>query len=278
VVAVQSMRAEYAGLAEIGAIPNEFKASLNRYLAEQMPGAQVHSLSEIIAYNDQHPDRVKYGQGLLQASDATPGREELFAPQAEPSRDSARQTIDAALEEGQADAILTPGNAHANIGAAAGYPTVIEPLGYTDGGKHPFGLGFLGPAFSEPKLLGYAYAYEQDAHARVAPTVVNPEVGSVPCAGGAGEGGGGMTGLRPLRVVVHFHGHRQLRVSVLHALGRHVLVTVRRGKREVALRRVKVTRGTAHLRLTARRRGVYRVTAADPGPPLRTARAKRRVR
>jgi hypothetical protein len=87
-----------------------------------------------------------------------------------------------------------------------------------------------------------------------------------------------MTGLRPLRVVVHFHGHRQLRVSVLHALGRHVLVTVRRGKREVALRRVKVKRGTAHLRLKARRRGVYRVTAADPGPPLRTARAKRRVR
>ncbi|MEA2466482.1 MAG: amidase, partial [Thermoleophilaceae bacterium] len=277
VVAVQSMRAEYSGLAEIGAIPNEFKASLNRYLAEQMPGARVHSLSEIIAYNDQHPDRVKYGQGLLQASDATPGREELFGPQAEPSRDSARQTIDAALAEGQADAIITPGNAHANVGAAAGYPTVIEPLGYTDGGKHPFGLGFLGPAYSEPKLLGYAYAYEQDAHARVAPTVVNPEVGSVPCAGGAGEGGG-MTGLRPLRVVVHFHGHRQLRVSVLHALGRHVLVTVRRGKREVALRRVKVKRGTAHLRLKARRRGVYRVTAADPGPPLRTARAKRRVR
>ena len=119
VVAVQSMRAESSGLAEIGAIPNEFKASLNAYLADQMPGAPVHSLSEIIAFNDQHPDRVKYGQGLLQASDATPGREELFAPQSEPSRDAARQTIDGALAEGNADAIITPGNAHANVGAAA---------------------------------------------------------------------------------------------------------------------------------------------------------------
>jgi amidase len=280
VVAVQSMRAEYSGLAEIGAIPNEFKASLNRYLAEQMPNAPVHSLSEIIAFNDQHPDRVKYGQGLLQASDATPGREELFGPQAEPSRESARDTIDAALEEGQADAILTPGNAHANVGAAAGYPTVIEPLGYTDGGKHPFGLGFLGPAYSEPRLLGFAYAYEQDAHARVAPDAVNPAVRAVPCVGGINSAPGtpGLQPLRPLRVVVHFHGHRQLRVSVLHALGRHVLVTVRRGKREVALRRVRVKRGSAHLHLKARRRGVYRVTAIDPGPPTRTARAKRRVR
>ncbi|MEA2386859.1 MAG: amidase, partial [Thermoleophilaceae bacterium] len=162
VVAVQSMSAESTGIAEIGAIPNEFKASLNRYLAEQMPGAPVHSLSEIIAFNNQHPDRVKYGQGLLQASDATPGREELFGPQAEPARESARDTIDGALSEASADAIITPGNAHANVGAAAGYPTVIEPLGYTDGGTQPFGIGFLGRAFTEPQLLGYAYAFEQD--------------------------------------------------------------------------------------------------------------------
>src|SRR4051812_38372383 len=187
VVAVNSFDSENTGLAEIGAIPNEFKASFNRYLAEQMPNAKVHSLSDVIAYNDQHPDRVKYGQGLLQASDATPGREELFPAQAEPSRASARQSIDTALTEGDADAILTPGNAHANVGAAAGYPTVIEPLGYTDGGRHPFGIGFLGRAFDEPKLLGYAYAYEQDAHARVIPNAVNP-------AGAGGPWGGGGAG------------------------------------------------------------------------------------
>src|SRR4051794_11386999 len=201
VVAVSSFDSENAGLAEIGAIPNEFKASLNAYLASEMPNAKVHSLSEIIAYNNQHPDRVKYGQGLLQASDATPGRMELFPVQADPSRDSARAAIDGALAEGDADAILTPGAAHANVGAAAGYPTVIEPLGYTNGGKDPFGIGFLGRAFSEPQLLGYAYAYEQDAHARVIPNAVNPAVAKVPCASGSRAGGGGAGGgkLRPLR-------------------------------------------------------------------------------
>lgn len=277
VVAVNSFDSENAGLAEIPAIPNEFKASLNGYLASEMPGARVHSLAEIIAYNDQHPDRVKYGQSLLQASDATPGREELFGPQSEPSRDSARASIDGALTEGNADAILTPGNAHANVGAAAGYPTVIEPLGYTDGGKHPFGIGFLGRAFDEPRLLGYAYAYEQDAHARVVPNAVNPAVAAVPCGAG-GSSTPPPRVARPLRVVMHFHGHRQLRVTVLHAAGKRVLVTARRGKTLVAKRRLLTRRGVAHLSLRARRRGLYRVTAVDPGPPLRTAHAKRRIR
>jgi hypothetical protein len=170
------------------------------------------------------------------------------------------------------------------VGAAAGYPTVIEPLGYTDGGRHPFGIGFLGRAFSEPQLLGYAYAYEQDAHARVVPNAVNPAVAAVPCEGGVESAPGtpgvpGGRALKPLRVVAHFHGHRQLRVTVLHAVARRVVVTVRRGKRLIVRRRVKARgAGTARLRVRAPRAGVYRVTAVDPGPPPRTARAKRRVR
>ena len=175
---------ELFGLTEIGAIPNEFKASLNQYLADEMPKARVHTLSDIIAYNNQHPDRVKYGQTLLQASDATPGRSELFPVQAEPAQQSARASIDGALAETGAQAIITPGNAQANIGAAAGYPTVIVPLGYTPGeahGKDPFGLGFLGGAFTERKLLGYAYAFEQATHARIPPTDLNPKLKPAYC-------------------------------------------------------------------------------------------------
>src|SRR3954468_9196649 len=146
-----------------------------------MPSARVHSLSDVIGYNDQHPDKVKYGQNLLQASDATPGRSELFPPQAESSRAGARAAIDGALTETQAQAIITPGNAQANIGAAAGYPTVMVPLGYAGGGKDPFGLGFLGPAYSEQKLLRYASAFERSWHARVPPTDVNPKLRPASC-------------------------------------------------------------------------------------------------
>jgi amidase len=33
----------------------------------------------------------------------------------------------------------------------------------------PFGATFSGPAFSEPKLIGFAYAFEQATHHRVPP-------------------------------------------------------------------------------------------------------------
>ena len=184
VVPVQALSAQWVGITEIAAIPNEFKASLNRYLAEETPTAPYKTLSAIIAYNRTRPDRVKYGQSLLEASDLTPGREELFPLQAEPARQSARADIEAALAEGDADAIITMGNQQANVGAAAGYPTVMVPLGYTEDedGVRAQGIGFLGKAYEEAKLLGFAYAYEQASPPRVPPTELNPELATPACA------------------------------------------------------------------------------------------------
>src|SRR5262249_48398047 len=59
---------------ELGAIFNEFKNSLNHYLAEQAGDATpVHTLTDIINFNNQHKDKVKYGQTLLIASNAQSG-------------------------------------------------------------------------------------------------------------------------------------------------------------------------------------------------------------
>jgi amidase len=266
------------GLTEIGAIPNEFKASLNQYLADEMPGARVHSLSEIVAYNDQHPDKVKYGQNLLQASDATPGREELFAPQAESTRSGARASIDGALAETGAEAIITPGPAQANIGAAAGYPTVMVPLGYASG--EPFGLGFLGGAFTEAKLLGYAYAYEQASHTRTVPNDLNAKLEATSCAAPAGTTAKPAgRALSPLRLsALRRRGHG-LALTIRGSVARRVQVVVRSGKRAVVRRTIaRNGRGTARARLRLRRAGPYRVTVLDPGPPPRTAQRRFRVR
>ncbi|MGH2837886.1 MAG: amidase family protein [Thermoleophilaceae bacterium] len=181
VVGVDNSLSQFAGLPELAAIPNEFKASLNRYLSEEMPTADVKTLGDIVAYNREHPDRMKYGQDLLEVSNLSPGLEALFPAQAEPTRALARAEIDRVLSEADADAIITPGLAHANAGAAAGYPTVIVPLGYLADGTDPIGLSFLGQANSENELLSYAYAYEQDARVRVPPTEVNPELTPGPC-------------------------------------------------------------------------------------------------
>jgi len=49
------------------------------------------------------------------------------------------------------------------------FPDVVVPAGVTVD-KMPVTISFLGPAFSEPKLLGYAYDYEQATHHRVSPS------------------------------------------------------------------------------------------------------------
>jgi len=49
-----------------------------------------------------------------------------------------------------------------------GFPDIIVPAGMTKDGL-PVTISFLGQAFSEPTLLGYAYDFEQATHARVLP-------------------------------------------------------------------------------------------------------------
>ena len=93
------------------------------------------------------------------------------------------------------DAVLFPANFGANPPARAGYPSVIVPAGrFPNPAKasidaadptfnpkrSPFGVTFSGPAFSEPKLIGFAYAYEQASYCRITPDQ-NDSLATVSC-------------------------------------------------------------------------------------------------
>ncbi len=56
----------------------------------------------------------------------------------------------------------------ANIANLTGFPDLIVPAGFT-GDRLPVGLSFLGPAFSEPRLLALGYSFEQLSRARRLP-------------------------------------------------------------------------------------------------------------
>ena len=51
--------------------------------------------------------------------------------------------------------------------AVAGYPSITVPAGFVRG--LPVGVSFIGPAWSEARLIGIAYAYEQQSKLRRAP-------------------------------------------------------------------------------------------------------------
>jgi amidase len=56
----------------------------------------------------------------------------------------------------------------ANIANLTGFPDLIVPAGFT-GDRLPVGISFVGPAFSEQKLLALGYGFEQATHARRLP-------------------------------------------------------------------------------------------------------------
>jgi amidase len=61
------------------------------------------------------------------------------------------------------------GGSITSIANRTGFPDVIVPSGLTSG-KLPVSLSFFGPAYSEPRLLAYAYAYEQATKHLVLPS------------------------------------------------------------------------------------------------------------
>ncbi len=168
-------RTKLVGLTEIAAIPNEFKESLNRYLAEETVATlRVRTLGDIIAFNRQHPDKVVRPEPARSVEPDPGNRDE---PSAVANRTAAiqgsRAVIDATLLAHDLDAIVSTGNGNANVGAAGGYPTVSVPAGYTRNGTRPLSISFLAGAYAEPTLLGLAYDYEQASQRRVPPTMVN---------------------------------------------------------------------------------------------------------
>ena len=173
-----------------------FKRDLNAYLASLGPGAPVHDIDEVVAYNTAHPVTLKYGQFLAVSSslmDTAPGSADTLRYQADRAQDlllSRTKGLDVVYKD--FDAILFPANRGANIAARAGYPSIVVPGGFVTNNPlltippgvafpagfvpndAPYGVTFSGPAFSEPRLIGLAYAFEQATHHRVAPSSTPP--------------------------------------------------------------------------------------------------------
>jgi len=63
---------------------------------------------------------------------------------------------------------VKPGDTAFDLANLSGYPDLVVPAGMTPNGL-PVTVSFLGPAFSEARLLGYGYDFEQATQARRLP-------------------------------------------------------------------------------------------------------------
>ncbi|NLY54060.1 MAG: amidase [Firmicutes bacterium] len=150
----------------------EFKPALNAYLGKLSPQVPVHTLRELIAYNQQNAETMlKYGQTLLIESEATSGtltEPEYIRARLRDLQLSREEGIDAALANYDLDALLLPGAWGASLAAKAGYPSICVPAGYLPNGS-PMGVTFVASAFEEPLLIKLAYAFEQATRKRRPP-------------------------------------------------------------------------------------------------------------
>jgi amidase len=176
---------------ELDAMLYEFKADLNKYLTWLGPGAPVHSLKEVIAFNEAHKDQEMpyFGQELMIMAEK---KGPLTTPQyqtelARNRRLSRALGIDAVMFKYKLDALVAPTSGPASltdlvngdsgsesapgpstVAAVAGYPHITVPAGFFRG--LPVGVSFIGRAWSEPTLIKLAYAYEQATRRRRPPT------------------------------------------------------------------------------------------------------------
>lgn len=150
----------------------EFKSDLNAYLSTLGGASKVKSLKDIIEYNNNNAEAaLKYGQTLLVKCESISGtltEPEYISAKLQDLRLSTTDGMDAFMAENKVDAMLFPSTAGVSMAAKAGYPSIAVPGGYCKDGT-PFGITFSAEAFSEPKLIKLAYAYEQGTKKRISP-------------------------------------------------------------------------------------------------------------
>ncbi|MCG6190901.1 amidase [Maribellus maritimus] len=167
----------------------EFKADLNKYL-QGHSNAKPKSLADLIKFNSENAAKEMpwFEQEIFEEAEKKGDlNEKEYLDALEESKSLAgKEGIDAELKKHSLDAIVAPtngpswtidwvngdhfGGGSSSPAAISGYPNITVPAGYVHG--LPIGVSFFAEAWSEPKLLKLAYAFEQATKHRKAPEFI----------------------------------------------------------------------------------------------------------
>ena len=172
-------------------VSSEFKAQITQYLKTTKP-SYPKTFDELVARaNDpatgyRSPEKayaLKYTAALALDLD-----DPIYLALKHQQLEAVKAGILALFQKYQLDAILYPtsprpatlikpteppkpgagGDSATSFANESGFPDLIVPAGMTKDGL-PVTISFFGQAFSEPKLLGYGYDFEQATHALAKP-------------------------------------------------------------------------------------------------------------
>ncbi len=172
----------------------DFKADLNTYLARFNGSLPVHTLADLIEFNNQHAaaEMPFFGQELFVQAQArgprtTPAYQKALHHILDVADTSglgqvfAKYRLDALVASGNGPAELIDhvwGDRYENSGgwppmcsaaAVAGYPSLTVPAGFVAG--LPVGIHFVAPRWREGRLLQIGRSFERARNARQPPTL-----------------------------------------------------------------------------------------------------------
>lgn len=181
------------GLDDIKRVPGMapcqgFKHDLNAFLGARKGRVPVDDLAAIVKGGKFHPTVQRRLEQAEQGPANGPDTAECKAESA--YRDEVRKAVLALMDGQKLDALVyptwsnpprligdlnTPGGDNSQFfSPTTGFPSVQVPMGYTRGGVLPAGITFFGRPWSEPTLIGAAYAYEQATRHRRPPVSTPP--------------------------------------------------------------------------------------------------------
>jgi len=169
---------------DLSLINFEFKSGFNDYLAALGPRAPVKNLDEFIARGEFHPTLRNGLLAAQKATDLTSSAEYALMLQ---RRNDLRQAVMTLMAANKLDAVLYPHQRrlvvpigeeqverNGVLSNSTGFPAVTFPGGFSAPTTSapigvPIGLEILGPEWSEPTLLKFAFAYQENVRARKPP-------------------------------------------------------------------------------------------------------------
>lgn len=190
---IKSIRGKY----NYKVIGTDFVAGITSYLAKASTsdGTQYHSIKELLNCTqsdprEEYPDRDTASWDDAISYNCTNDSQEVWDAYQEDLYYGREGGVLGALDLFDLDALILPTTSSAYLPALGGLPIINVPLGRHPDGTEivkdqrgclvrigpniPFGISFMGRAWSEETLIGFAYAFEQRTMMRrkIAPHIV----------------------------------------------------------------------------------------------------------
>ncbi|HSM04166.1 MAG TPA: amidase family protein [Longimicrobiales bacterium] len=167
---------------------NRFRYDMWVYLGTLGAGAPFRDVTSVLETGEYHPSVERSLRSDVETPlDVPPGEWDEPCPDYadNPGRQAYRAAVEEAMAEAGVEALIYPswtsppahldaareeyrGDNSQRVAPATGLPALSVPMGFTYGNL-PAGLQILGPMWSEARLLGLAYAYEQGTRHRRPP-------------------------------------------------------------------------------------------------------------